>query len=900
MKRIPASLTLVVACVAAGTCSSEPPPATETVTRTASALSAWAPGWYDLAGHAYGQAVAKRGTNPVVLDVWSTGINSGALWRDTYTPPLWTGWVSKNGGPPGGILGPPAVAATSTGAVIVVKDISSKVWWTQWTSSSDTFACPPPGTGCVNSVWAQVGSATGIANGTPAVLLNGADVFVYVRGTNNVMWLARFTAGTHTWSAWDNAGGAPPGGVLGSPAAFVYINPGFTQHLVFVRGTNGHIWQNGRFVNGGMWGTWFDIGGGSVINSPAVTPHADGSFGMEVYAQATDGSVSNYTWSPGVAGTWHFDFQPPVPGAAAGGVVQSDYATLSAIYRGTSYSNGFDLMATGAAGNTYYTSWYSTGPAMTTTGAQVAATQRQLTGMLNWENSALVIPPNAAGCGPNGWAAIEPGGNQPVITAWPKGGTRLWRTDLTCVNGTSGSTCPGPGVVLSYADPQWPAHADPSFWDDAGLAPDEQLARLPNGTILLMKQGARHDARDANGNPITGVCPGRPGPQASGCRGVEFLFKSTDCGTTFQFVSVLDSKSDGPTGDRARYFNPNTLSGHDRDELYVDPFAPAPSTRVYVTVQGKGTNSDARLLYRSDDGGVTWINPADPKTDPIEIPGVYAPGYMTSLPSGKLYMVNSSSTSLKLMLTVYDPTTRTISAPLDTGLSFDVFPTGCSPGVDCVRISVEHYGISRVGTLGDGDYVRVHGVVRRPSGDYALAVRILKIKNNAVTAVGASCTSDSGCAAGNACISGTCTTLETASAPGRSILGAMSMETDRLELSNSLLNPAVIVWYDVRTTAVNGDYGPASARFRFFWDFNSSASGPLSVDSAGAPRTWPTYTTFTPVQGVGTIGTYGDYTKGAFWYEAGATPKLHFLAQWGEQPAFDAQSVGTNVVTFTP
>src|SRR4051812_8614037 len=190
----------VVALLAA--CSSERR-TQESTGRVAQQLSSAGPGWYNLAGHAYGQAVSSRGASPVILDIWSTGIGSSALWRDTYTPPTWTGGIQKNAGPSGGVIGTPAVAATATGATIVGKDHNNKIWWTQWTSAGDTFSCPPPGTGCSNSVWAQVGPTAGNCHGSPAVLMEGSDIYVYMRGaSNDTIWMTRFAAAAQTWSSW--------------------------------------------------------------------------------------------------------------------------------------------------------------------------------------------------------------------------------------------------------------------------------------------------------------------------------------------------------------------------------------------------------------------------------------------------------------------------------------------------------------------------------------------------------------------------------------------------------------------------------------------------------------------------------------------------------------------------
>lgn len=445
-----------------------------------------------------------------------------------------------------------------------------------------------------------------------------------------------------------------------------------------------------------------------------------------------------------------------------------------------------------------------------------------------WENVAMTIPPNRAGCGPEGAVLIA--------TEAAGAGPRIWRGSLKCF-ASKKSTCNATSDVI-LGSPNWPAVQVPGFSDYLNGA-DKQLVRFPDGTILLVQQGVRRDAG------TTAPCEGPDGT----CRGAEFFFHSTDCGSTWRLVSVQDPVTDGPASEPDRYYDHSTQHGHDRPELYADVFNPG---RVYMTVIGWGDDVARIVLYRSDDKGVTWRHVA-------ELPAIWTGAYMTSLPSGKLYIGAwfGSGPPHQFGVLTYDPATDGVSGPLSAGNDL-----ARTPGT---RMAAGSEGISRIASLPDGDYLRMHCTYRTNSGDYGLVVRVVRVS------------------AGLATVSSEYRYVPPA---GTSVVGPSVIETDRLEWHpEEGSDAAMLYWYETNTGGSNGSYGPARVVGQRIDGTIPGERFCLSLDGAEC-RTWPVFT-----------DVYGDYHRGAFWYDS-AKRKLGFLALWAEQGSDDSRPVRTNVLTL--
>jgi len=76
---------------------------------------------------------------------------------------------------------------------------------------------------------------------------------VFVRGTDGVLYEKTTTNGGGSWSYWISLGGF----LTASPAAATTLDS--SRIDVFVRGSDNGIWQ--KTYNNGGWGTWKSIGG---------------------------------------------------------------------------------------------------------------------------------------------------------------------------------------------------------------------------------------------------------------------------------------------------------------------------------------------------------------------------------------------------------------------------------------------------------------------------------------------------------------------------------------------------------------------------------------------------------------------------------------------------------------
>lgn len=446
-----------------------------------------------------------------------------------------------------------------------------------------------------------------------------------------------------------------------------------------------------------------------------------------------------------------------------------------------------------------------------------------------WENVALAVPPNSGSCGSEGMLLVASDG---LYGPEPQ----VWRGSLKC---TTSNVLQCPLSPVTYGTSNWPAVNVAGFSDDIPGAADKQLVRFADGTLLLVHQGIRRDAG------TTASCVSSEGT----CRGAEYCFHSSDCGANWTLASVLDPASDGPVAEPDRYYDHRTQHGHDRPELCVDPFNPG---RVYMTVIGWGDEFGTIVLFRSDDRGVTWRFAA-------ELPQIWWGAYMVTLPSGRLYVASyfGAGPPHNFGLVSYDPATGAVTGPVSVGADLQRPPV--------TRMAAGCEGISRVGTLPDGDYVRMHCTYRTGAGDFGLVVRVVRISESTTDVV---------------------SEYRYVPPTGSSVVGPSVIAPDMLEWQpGGRAEPALIYWYEPRTVGNNGDFGPARVVGQ---RFDGSVPGNvfcLSPDVASC-RSW---TIFTDV--------YGDYQKGAFWYDR-KKRQLGYLALWAEQDSIGNGSVRTNFLTL--
>lgn len=450
-----------------------------------------------------------------------------------------------------------------------------------------------------------------------------------------------------------------------------------------------------------------------------------------------------------------------------------------------------------------------------------------------WENVALAVPPNKAHCGPEG-AVLFSVGQTP----------RIWRSSLACFAGNESQCLPNSDVA--YGSSGWPLVTSPGVLDrDNGTGQcggscgpagsnDSQLLRLSGGDLLLIHQGVR---RDDNPTTLGLACTSA----GSTCRGVEYVFRSTDCGTSWSHVVTLDPAFI----DGGRYYNTTTQGGFDRPEVYVDPFN---GDRVYMTLNGVGNTDRAVVLFSSQDGGKRWqlIGKI------VDLSGVRQ---LTSLPSGRLYIFGSFDSDGQLpydaVIYSYDPVRSAFSPQyMIPGSSEDVRSASV-----VTRMGAD--GISPVGSFSDGDYLRVHYSHLEDDGTSSLRVKIVRINARGIDLVAQ---------------------MNIAPA-GRSVIGATTINADRLEWARGTRTvPALVYWYEVAASGT-------TVRYSVFDGLGASEPDVLAY-SSGKPVTWPSF-----------VDNVGDYHKGAFWYDS-RDGKLRFMPIWGE--FWPNGEVHANVVTIDP
>ncbi len=121
---------------------------------------------------------------------------------------------------------------------------------------------------------------------------------VFVLGTDNQVWWTTSQGGP--WGSW-RALGAPPGGLLGGPAALSWA-PGRLD--VFARGGDNKLWQKFSTTGGATWSGWFQPVGpsGTLASQPCVVSWAPNR--LDVFVVGTDGRIYRRFYANGWSGAW--------------------------------------------------------------------------------------------------------------------------------------------------------------------------------------------------------------------------------------------------------------------------------------------------------------------------------------------------------------------------------------------------------------------------------------------------------------------------------------------------------------------------------------------------------------------------------------------------------------------
>ena len=188
-------------------------------------------------------------------------------------------------------------------------------------------------------------------------------------------------------NAWDSLGGV----CTASPAAIAWGSSSSFRLDVFVRGSDGAVWQ--RYLTTAGWSTWHSLGGKLAANTgPAVSSPSTGK--LTVFAEGTDGALWYKAWSGTSWSGWH---------SLGGKLTSSPGAVSTSVFvRGT---DGAVWTKSTTSTGTSWSSWHSlggqvapnTGPGASISGwVVVQGTDNQFwqRGSSGWQ-SLGVVPPEA-------------------------------------------------------------------------------------------------------------------------------------------------------------------------------------------------------------------------------------------------------------------------------------------------------------------------------------------------------------------------------------------------------------------------------------------------------------------------------------------------------------------------
>ncbi|MGB7901282.1 MAG: hypothetical protein WCG09_02390 [Halobacteriota archaeon] len=149
--------------------------------------------------------------------------------------------------------------------------------------------------------WTSIGgSATSSPAATTPSLSPTAVIDVFVRGTNGALYERSTQNDGASWGTWSNLGGQLASGT--GPAACSWSA---TRLDVFVEGTNGALYHKWSTNSGASWSNWQNLGG-KLTASPAASagepPTAPNQIG--VFVRGTDGACWYKKWTGTAWSSW--------------------------------------------------------------------------------------------------------------------------------------------------------------------------------------------------------------------------------------------------------------------------------------------------------------------------------------------------------------------------------------------------------------------------------------------------------------------------------------------------------------------------------------------------------------------------------------------------------------------
>jgi hypothetical protein len=241
--------------------------------------SAWIPMGNPAGGFVGRAATISR--NPGTTNIYVRGADN-RLWQRAYWNSVWQGWGAHDDG---GVL----ASAPSLGSMgpehehVFVRGTDSQVWQKWWSGGSGW------------SGWIALGApSVGFFGGPTTISRNPSVCNVYVRGADNALWqLAYWDGQWHPWGRHDD------GGVLASEPTLGSM--GADHEHVFVKGTDGNVWQKWWTLAGG-WSGWVSLGAppGGFLGNPNTISRNSGV--CNLYVRGTDSALwQRAFWD----GQWH-------------------------------------------------------------------------------------------------------------------------------------------------------------------------------------------------------------------------------------------------------------------------------------------------------------------------------------------------------------------------------------------------------------------------------------------------------------------------------------------------------------------------------------------------------------------------------------------------------------------
>jgi hypothetical protein len=170
---------------------------------------------------------------------------------------------------------------------------------------------------------------------------NNGNFFFFTRGTDGALWYDVWNSGT--WSAWQSLGGV----LTSDPSVACQINtnvPSVTI-TVFVRGTNGAVYDITTMNDGVSWSNWHPLGGQIASGTgPGACSWSQGR--LDLFVEGTNGALY-HKWSTDGGTSWS-GWQN------LGGVLTSSPAACAWS------ANRVDVFARGANGALWHKAWTGT------------------------------------------------------------------------------------------------------------------------------------------------------------------------------------------------------------------------------------------------------------------------------------------------------------------------------------------------------------------------------------------------------------------------------------------------------------------------------------------------------------------------------------------------------------